>query len=747
MAEIFASKTAEIEEREVINAQISRKLAGECMVLLENDGALPIHTKKVALFGNGARATIKGGTGSGDVNTRNNVNIEQGFQNAGIEVMTTAWLDRQEQNTSAAKAAYVQWMKEEAARKQTSELAVMFDHPYKEPDCEIITINDIDVSETDTAVYVIARNSGEGADRFDEEGDYRLYPHERGNIHLLAEVYDKLIVVLNIGGVMDLSEMRSIAGVNAILLMTQLGNLGGDALLDVLTGKVNPSGKTTDTWAENYMDYPSSAKFSHNESVHDEMYEDGIYVGYRYFDSFGVKPLYCFGYGKSYTDFEIKAGKISVEGNEIQIPVTVKNTGKIYAGKEVVQVYIAKPQGKLGKPAKELAAFEKTRELQPGESQLMILTWEINDMASYDDLGKVKKSAYVLEAGSYDIYVGTSVRDVTKADYSYILNHDVITEQLSAKLVPTSLPKRMLADGSYEALPQSEPVDTDYSAIGNIDPSLTEGVAPGQRAIPYFRFADGMAKNGSHDIMDVVEGRITLDEFVSELSIDDLIHLLGGQPNTGVANTFGIGNMPEYGIPSVMTADGPAGVRIAPEVGICTTAFPCSTLLACTWNPDVLEAVGRAGGEELKENNLALWLTPAICIHRSPLCGRNFEYYSEDPFVTGKLAGAMVRGIQSNNVGATVKHFALNNKETNRKNSDSRVSERAAREIYLKAFEMIVKDENPWAIMSSYNMINGYRASESEDLLTGILRDEWGYDGHKRLVDLWRALQGDKSRK
>ena len=350
-------------------------------------------------------------------------------------------------------------------------------------------------------------------------------------------------------------------------------------------------------------------------------------------------------------------------------------------------------------------------------------------MASYDDLGKIKKSAYVLEAGSYDIYIGTSVRDVTKADYSYILNHDVITEQLSAKLVPTSLPKRMLADGSYEALPQSEPVDTDYSAIGNIDPALTEGVGPGQRAIPYFRFADGMAKNGSHDIMDVVEGRITLDEFVSELSIDDLIHLLGGQPNTGVANTFGIGNMPEYGIPSAMTADGPAGVRIAPEVGIYTTAFPCSTLLACTWNPNVLEAVGRAGGEELKENNLALWLTPAICIHRSPLCGRNFEYYSEDPFVTGKLAGAMVRGIQSNNVGATLKHFALNNKETNRKNSDSRVSERAAREIYLKAFEMIVKNENPWAIMSSYNMINGYRASECEDLLTGILRDEWGYEG------------------
>ena len=410
MAEIFASKTAEIEEREVINAQISRKLAGECMVLLENDGALPIHTKKVALFGNGARATIKGGTGSGDVNTRNNVNIEQGFQNAGIEVMTTAWLDRQEQNTSAAKAAYVQWMKEEAARKQTSELAVMFDHPYKEPDCEIITINDIDVSETDTAVYVIARNSGEGADRFDEEGDYRLYPHERGNIHLLAEVYDKLIVVLNIGGVMDLSEMRSIAGVNAILLMSQLGNLGGDALLDVLTGKVNPSGKTTDTWAENYMDYPSSAKFSHNESVHDEMYEDGIYVGYRYFDSFGVKPLYCFGYGKSYTDFEIKAGKISVEGNEIQIPVTVKNTGNC-TGTETLQLYIHDIAASVVRPVRELKDFKKVT-LRPGEEKKVVFT-----ITEQQLLFLTENGIYESEAGEFEIFIGKDSSTDNKASF------------------------------------------------------------------------------------------------------------------------------------------------------------------------------------------------------------------------------------------------------------------------------------------------------------------------------------------
>ena len=589
--------------------------------------------------------------------------------------------------------------------------------------------------ENGPASYNGEEISPEAAELF-KDGDFCLSVKEKEMIDTVKASFKNVIVILNVGGMVDTSWFAYDDQIQSALLALQGGMEGGLAAAELLVGDGNPSGKTVDTFAKSLDDYPSTYNF--HESRNYVNYTDDIYVGYRYFETIpgaAEKVVYPFGYGLSYTTFDVETVSAGVvnsnctsEVNKLYAKVRVTNTGK-FSGKEVVQVYIAKPQGKLGKPAKELAAFEKTRELQPGESQLMILTWEINDMASYDDLGKVKKSAYVLEAGSYDIYVGTSVRDVTKADYLYILNHDVITEQLSAKLVPTSLPKRMLADGSYEALPQSEPVDTDYSAIGNIDPSLTEGVAPCQRAIPYFRFADGMAKNGSHDIMDVVEGRITLDEFVSELSIDELIHLLGGQPNTGVANTFGIGNMPEYGIPSVMTADGPAGVRIAPEVGICTTAFPCSTLLACTWNPDVLEAVGRAGGEELKENNLALWLTPAICIHRSPLCGRNFEYYSEDPFVTGKLAGAMVRGIQSNNVGATLKHFALNNKETNRKNSDSRVSERAAREIYLKAFEMIVKNDNPWAIMSSYNMINGYRASESEDLLTGILRDEWGYEG------------------
>jgi len=230
-------------------------------------------------------------------------------------------------------------------------------------------------------------------------------------------------------------------------------------------------------------------------------------------------------------------------------------------------------------------------------------------------------------------------------------------------------------------------------------------------------------------LKDVAEGSLSLDKFVSQMTNEELAHLLGGQPNTSVANTFGIGNLPEYGVPNIMTADGPAGLRITPECGINTTAFPCSTLLACSWNRDIVYRVGMAAAKEVKENNIAMWLTPAINIHRSPLCGRNFEYYSEDPYLTGILAGEMVKGIQSQHISCSVKHFAFNNKETNRRNSDSRVSERAAREIYLKAFEIIVKEAKPWCIMSSYNIINGHRASECRDLLTGILRDEWGYDG------------------
>lgn len=719
--------------------ELSKEAAKEGMVLLKNENnVLPLaEGSKVALFGKGTFDYVKGGGGSGDVTVAYTRNLYEG-------------LSLQKDKISIFEELCDYYRKDIEEQYKNGNVPGM----TIEPDVPTELLNKAK-AYTNTAIITICRYSGEGWDRkcvidpnnkalwdyeremtersaeIFKDGDFCLSVKEKEMVDAVKANFKNVIVVLNVGGMVDTSWFAYDPDIQSALLALQGGMEGGLATAELLVGKGSPSGKTVDTFAKSLDDYPSTYNFHESRDYVD--YTDDIYVGYRYFETIpgaAEKVIYPFGYGLSYTTFDVETldAKVSDDSKDICVKVRVTNTGKT-AGKEVVQVYVSKPQGKLGKPAKDLVAFEKTRLLQVGESAVMTLSWKIADMASYDDLGKAQKSAYVLEAGSYDIYVGTSVRDVTKLDFTYSLDEDVVTEQLSAKLVPTSLSKRMLADGSYEELPQGEPVDTDASAIGIIDPSLTEGVAPGVRELPLYRFANGLPKNSSHDIMDVVEGRITLDEFVSELSIDDLIHLLGGQPNTGVANTFGIGNMPEYDIPSVMTADGPAGVRIAPEVGIYTTAFPCSTLLACTWNPDVLEAVGRAGGEELKENNLALWLTPAICIHRSPLCGRNFEYYSEDPFVTGKLAGAMVRGIQSNNVGATLKHFALNNKETNRKNSDSRVSERAAREIYLKAFEMIVKNDNPWAIMSSYNMINGYRASESEDLLTGILRDEWGYEG------------------
>ncbi len=292
-----------------------------------------------------------------------------------------------------------------------------------------------------------------------------------------------------------------------------------------------------------------------------------------------------------------------------------------------------------------------------------------------------------------------------------------------------ALPERMLADGSYEALPVIPGGEKDRN------PAFVEGLQPhkgnwrDELACSTGKGEGAETPGRKFLLMDVVNGACTMDEFLAQLTNGQLIDLLCGQPNTGVANTFGMGNLPEYGVPNLMTADGPAGVRIQPQMGVCTTAWPCATLLACTWNTQIVEQVGAAGALEMKENNLGVWLTPAMNIHRSPLCGRNFEYYSEDPLIAGKMAAAMVRGIQSRHIGASVKHFCCNNKETNRKESDSRVSERALREIYLKGFEIAVKEAQPWTLMTCYNLVNGQYASERKDLLAGILREEWGFEG------------------
>ena len=460
-------------------------------------------------------------------------------------------------------------------------------------------------------------------------------------------------------------------------------------------------------------------------------------MGYRYFETLpgaAEKVCYPFGFGLSYTSFSLEAVSAGEESGLIRVSVRVTNTGGT-AGKEVVQLYFCPPQGKLQKPLRHLAAFRKTELLAPGESETAELTFAVSDMACFDDLGRIASSAWVLEKGTYKFCLGTSVRDAAELAYTYEQAETRVVSQLSASLAPSHLAKRLLADGSYETLPAAPAVDTDANLLQPLTAAQAEAVAPATRGRERWMLTEPYP-NGAQPLSAVAEGKLSLDEFMAQLGDEELIHLLGGQPNAGVSNTFGIGNLPEYGVPDITTADGPAGLRLSPEVGVCTTAWPCATLLAATWDEALTAEVGAAAAEEVKENNISVWLAPAVNIHRSPLCGRNFEYYSEEPLLTGKLASAMVRGVQSQSVAATVKHFACNNKETNRKNSDSRLSQRALREIYLRAFEIIVREARPWAIMSSYNIINGRRASESRELLTDILRTEWGYTGMV-MTDWW----------
>lgn len=705
--------------------EASKNAAKEGMVLLKNNcSALPLSFgTPVALFGKGTFDYVKGGGGSGDVTVSYIKNIYDGI----------CGLPEQVQIFEPLVNFYRENIREQYAAKKEPGMTVEPELP--EDLCKSAR------AFTDTAIISICRFSGEGWDRkssYDknneenplfENGDFYLSNAEKAMVDLVKKYFDNIIVVMNVGGMVDTNWFIHDDKVKAVLMAWQGGMEGGSAAAELLFGMGTPSGKLTDTFAKRLEDYPSSYNFHESDDYVD--YTEDIYVGYRYFETIpgaAEKVNYPFGYGLSYTTFDIRVVSVSEENEQITVKADVTNTGK-YAGKEVLQLYGSAPQGVLGKAAKVLADFEKTRLLAPGETQRLVLSCSMDALASYDDLGKIQKSAYLLEAGTYRFYLGTSVRDVAELDYTYTYSDTKIVEQLSAKLVPTSLKERMLSDGSMEALPQSEPNDPFYSALPKTPTELSEGVGPGTRYIAPRDLWRKPYKEGCRPLKDVVEGNLSMDDFVEQLNNEELIHLLGGQPNTGVANTFGLGNMPEFGIPNIMTADGPAGLRIGPECGVTTTAFPCSTLLACTWNREVVYNVGAAAANEVKENNIAMWLTPAINIHRSPLCGRNFEYYSEDPYVTGVLAGEMVKGIQSRHISASVKHFAFNNKETNRRNSDSRVSERAAREIYLKAFELIVKEAKPWCIMSSYNIVNGHRTSECKELLTGILREEWGYDG------------------
>lgn len=679
----------------------SKRIAGEGMVLIENDGTLPLKKgAKIALFGIGSIDFVKCGGGSGNIYPKYAKNFFEAFD------------ELEDVSVYRPLSEYYYQMAYEATKN------IEFTHEIlKMGVCDEVELPDELLEEArnnaDTAIIVIHRYSTEAADRTSEKGDFYLTDTEQEMIDKITAKFSSCVAILNVGGMIDVSWIKENPSIGAALLAWQPGQAGAEAAAEIVTGRINPSGKLTDTFAKRFEDYPSADTF--NESDDYLEYFEDIFVGYRYFETIPQardKVNYPFGYGLSYTTFEISKPVAKQVGENIEIFVSVKNTGKL-AGKEVVQAYFSAPQGKLGKSAIELAAFKKTALLAPGEKEDITLTFAVSDMASYDDLGKVCESAYILEGGEYSFFVGNSCRNIVAADYRFVISQPYrLVKQLSRKCAPNKLKRRMLADGSFEELPSFEIKKYSPVAIGNT-------------AKPIKQREEGWPVEFTY----VGDGEEDLDEFMTQLTDDELIELVSGVTRRGVSNTSGIGGCLRLEIPAFMTCDGPAGVRLKPAVGIPTTSWPCATLLACTWEPSLAEEFGKKGAMEAKENGLAIWLTPALNIHRNPLCGRNFEYYSEDPLVSGKIAAAKVRGIQSEGLAATIKHFACNNKETNRRYSDSRVSERALREIYIRGFEICVNEADPWALMTAYNILNSVECAQNYELLQGILRDEWGFKG------------------
>ncbi len=776
MAKLFASKDPNVSARERQNMERSRKIASQGMVLLQNSGVLPLKgVKTLAAFGNGVRHTIKGGTGSGDVNSRTVVNVEQGLIEAGYEIVSTAWLDRYDAACAEAQAAFQKLVAEAMAEDPRKAIGFILGHGYKDPAPVAITEEDLQV-KADAAIYVISRDSGEGGDRKPEAGDYELFEEEKAAITALGQTYDQVVVVLNVGGVIDTKFLRSCPHVGAILNMSQAGNISGYALADVLSGKVNPSGHLTTTWAENYTDYPCADTFSHvNGNVDDEYYREGIYVGYRYFDSFNVTPAYPFGYGLSYTTFSIHTDSVAVEDAKVVVKATVTNTGKEYAGKEVVQVYISAPEGHLETPYQELKGFAKTGELAPGASETVTVSFPVKTMASYCET----HACYVLKPGKYYVRVGEDSRST----------HVAAALELGEKKIVSQLQNKAVLDEEMEML---HPTGAPYGYEGE---EAEKAAAPvivlnpaeiPSETITYSGEPTEMTTDKTETItmQDVLTGKATLEELVAQLTVEEMADLcigaargngIGANSNLGMASNAVPGaagdttsNLIESrGIPNIALADGPAGLRLTkhfvakadgtpiPELGdspfmmpgmpqppkperpadasdyyqYCT-AIPIATLLAQTWDMAVVEDAGDIVGGEMEEFGVTIWLAPGMCIHRNPLCGRNFEYYSEDPLVAGLCAAADTDGVQRHpGCGTCIKHFALNNLEENRYANNAHCSERAIREIYVKGFEIAVKHSQPLSLMTSYNLINGEHAANKHDTVTAMLRDEWGFKG------------------
>lgn len=730
-------------------AEAARQTAADGMVLLKNDGILPFREKKLALFGVGAVDTIVCGTGSGYAFSPYIVTVQQGLEDAGIEITSSAYFKKYAAaQGQAAKGAKKLSIIDKRWSGITAEAV--------EPEITVDDLNSADAA--DTAVYVIRRNTGENFDRKAEKGDYYLSEIEEKNLRTVAGHFKHTIVVLNTC-VIDAALINSIPGVSALLLMGQAGMEAGHALADVLTGRVNPSGKLTDTWAKRYDDYPASATFSANDGRTDEEeYTEDIFVGYRYFDSFGLDVEYPFGFGLSYTDFEMNVIDVKADWHDVSLTVTICNTGRS-VGREVVQVYATAPEGRLTKPHQELKAYAKTGPIEPGQSETVKLTFPTENLSSYD----MDKAAWVMEAGDYLLRVGNSSRN-TVAAAALRLDAEAITRKVTNQL-SLEKPLKVIQPPKRNEKKTNAPIihlcASDCVTVDNASriPKETVTYIPeGERVtlpVRKFRFPFDLEERTktvracpSATFPDVKAGNVTMEEFVASLDTETLLRIVTGvgqetkhlvpsrAGSKKYKNTVPIAAsgkttgqyIKTLGIPQMALCDGPAGLHL---MGMACTAFPVGMVLAQTWDKNAVRQIGDAYGKELEHYHVHVALGPGMNIHRDPLCGRNFEYFSEDPILTGKTAAAFTAGLQENHpgYGVAAKHFACNNQEIDRITMTADLSERALREIYLKGFEILVREAQPMTVMSSYNCINGIHTSSRYDLLTDVLRGEWGFEG------------------
>ncbi|PXW90956.1 beta-glucosidase [Streptohalobacillus salinus] len=716
-------------------AEFSRKAAAEGAVLLKNDfHTLPLKTgEHISIFGRSQIDFYRSGTGSGgSVNVAYSIDLLEGLINkqsisVNEELADTykTWINHHPFDNGGGGWAQEPWFQKEMPLTK----AIVEQASRK----------------SSKAIIVLGRTAGEDKDNQDEPGSYQLTKDERQMLTLVTESFDQVIVVLNVSNIIDmawLTEAPFADAIQSVLYVWQGGMEGGNAAADILVGNVTPSGKLTDTIAYSLEDYPSTENYG--DAIKNYYVED-IYVGYRYFETFCPdKVQYEFGFGLSYTDFSLETTRATVyhQAGEAYLEVSVKvsNTGQTFAGKEVVQLYAEAPQGLLGKPKRSLIGFEKTNQLEPGESEEVQIHVPLSRLASYDDAGLTgHRSSYVLEAGHYHIFVGTSVKALDRVAIDHqpalVIDQLEVIETLEEALAPVEYFKRMkpgdlTADGSYqltyEAVPQRQ-----ISLASRIDANLPKEIE--------------QTGNKGYTLQDVNDKKVSMQTFIAQLNDEQLATIVRGEGMSsplvtpGTASAFGgvSDDLFNYGIPIACTADGPSGLRM--ESGAYSTQVPIGTLLAATWNTALVEELYTFEGQEMLVNQVDILLGPGMNIRRSPLNGRNFEYFSEDPLITGAFATAVTRGIKKSGTEATLKHFACNNQEKDRHNVDAVVSERAVRELYLKGFEMAVKEASAQSIMTAYNPLNGHWTASNYDLATTILRNEWGFNGIV-MTDWWAKM-------